>query len=382
MTSQVNPNNIDGTYPVAGQDNDSQGFRDNFTNIRNNLTYVKAEIEDLQTKAVLKSALLNSTLDNDFVGNAIVNPSFTSWRETYNNIGAASGAVTINFANGNFQKITMSGSTTLTFSWPSNTANQYVSIKLWVSNPNSAYTLTLPTSCTLGDPDTIAGLSGTSPPIITFNASEIANNTEYLFEFFTVDGGTTIGIKDLIRNRDVDLSGFSISGNVSLDALTATGNVLLGSSINSTVGSNVVVRSNVGATSTTTGALVVAGGAGVAGNLVIGSNIVTTGGRINPNYAYVTLVDNQNYFANISYQTLYFDTASSATIANARIALPGSAIDGREINMSFLAPITALWVNSGNTAAVKWFPNTSVGSGNVSVKFVYSAGQATWLKSA
>ena len=55
MTSQVNPNNIDGTYPVAGQDNDSQGFRDNFTNIRNNLVYVKAEVEDLQNKAVLKS---------------------------------------------------------------------------------------------------------------------------------------------------------------------------------------------------------------------------------------------------------------------------------------------------------------------------------------
>ena len=48
MTSQVNPNNVDGTYPVAGQDNDSQGFRDNFTNIRNNLTFAKAEIEDLQ----------------------------------------------------------------------------------------------------------------------------------------------------------------------------------------------------------------------------------------------------------------------------------------------------------------------------------------------
>ena len=48
MTSQVNPNNIDGTYPVAGQDNDSQGFRDNFTNIRNNFTFIKAEIEDIQ----------------------------------------------------------------------------------------------------------------------------------------------------------------------------------------------------------------------------------------------------------------------------------------------------------------------------------------------
>ena len=67
MTSQINPNNIDGTYPVAGQDNDSQGFRDNFTNLRNNLTFAKAEIEDLQNKAVLKSALLNTTLSNDLL---------------------------------------------------------------------------------------------------------------------------------------------------------------------------------------------------------------------------------------------------------------------------------------------------------------------------
>jgi hypothetical protein len=144
----------------------------------------------------------------------------------------------------------------------------------------------------------------------------------------------------------------------------------------------VVIRSNVEATNTTTGALVVTGGVGVAGNLVIGSNIITTGGRINPNYAYVTLTDNQNFFSNINYQTLYFDTASSVTIANARIALPSSAIDGREINMSFLAPITALWINSGNTAMVKWFPNASVSSGNVSVKFVYSTAAGTWLKSA
>ena len=36
MTSQINPNNIDGSYPVAGQDNNSQGFRDNFTNLKVN----------------------------------------------------------------------------------------------------------------------------------------------------------------------------------------------------------------------------------------------------------------------------------------------------------------------------------------------------------
>ncbi len=64
MTSQVDPTIIDGTYPVAGQDNNSQGFRDNFTNIKTNLTYVKEELEDLQSKVLLKSALTGTTLDN------------------------------------------------------------------------------------------------------------------------------------------------------------------------------------------------------------------------------------------------------------------------------------------------------------------------------
>ena len=47
MASNINSNNIDGTYPIAGQDNDSQGFRTNFTNIKNNLAYAKSEIDDL-----------------------------------------------------------------------------------------------------------------------------------------------------------------------------------------------------------------------------------------------------------------------------------------------------------------------------------------------
>jgi len=30
MASQIIPETIDAQYPVAGQDNDTQGFRDNF----------------------------------------------------------------------------------------------------------------------------------------------------------------------------------------------------------------------------------------------------------------------------------------------------------------------------------------------------------------
>lgn len=373
MTSQVNPNNIDGTYPVAGQDNDSQGFRDNFTNIRNNFTYMKAEVEDLQNKAVLKTNLNNTTLSNDFFGNAIVNASLTSWRETYKDVGLTDGSTTISFSNGNYQKIRLNSATTVNFSFPSNVSGQVASIKLWVNFPSAdpARTLTFGTIPTLGDPDTIAGYNA---GVITFNAAELANNTDYLFEIWTVDAGTTLGVSDLIRSRDIQLSGDIIAGG-----LTSNGISILGSG-----SSNVVVAatSTSPSGSTTQGALVVKGGAAIVGNVNIGANLITQGGRINQNYAYVTLTNDRNYFANIQHQTIFFDTASSATIANARIALPSAAIDGREINMSFLAPITALWVNNGNTAAVKWLPNTAVSSGNVHIKFIYSVGQSTWIRSA
>lgn len=305
MTSQVNPNNIDGTYPVAGQDNDSQGFRDNFTNIRNNFTYIKAEVEDLQSKAVLKTALTNTTIDNNLQGNAIVGASLTAYRETYNDIGSASGAITVDFTNGNFQKITMSGSTTLAFSFPDSASGQYTSIKLWVVNPNAGYTLTLPSVCTLGDPDSIAGLAGTSPPIITFNSAEIANNTNYLFEFFTVDKGTTIGIRDLIRNRDIDLSGLSITGNLALDNISASGNVVTTNGIfwsgnglpfspsggsgsfttvaasSTIIGSgNIVAAATTTSTGITTGSFVAKGGVGIAGNVNIDSNLWVNSGNI------------------------------------------------------------------------------------------------------
>lgn len=327
MTSQVNPNNIDGTYPVAGQDNDSQGFRDNFTNIRNNLAFAKAEIEDIQNKAIFKTALSNSTLDNDFYGNIIANPSLRGYRETIRDIGASSGSVTLTFVNGNTQRIELVEDTYLTFSFPSNADNQYASIKLEVTVNNPNYQLYLPTAVSEGDFSTIAGLTGTNPPIITFTAEEIARTNKFMFEFYTMNKGTSIGIRDLTRNR----------------------------SLSSTVSST--------------------------GNVVVGDNLITTGGRINSSYTYVTLVNNQNFYANTGYHTIFFDTAVSGTIANARVSLPADVVDGQEMVLSFLAPITSVWVNKGNTVPVMWFSNSEVSSGNVSVKLTYSSAASNWLRS-
>jgi hypothetical protein len=411
MTSQVNPNNIDGTYPVAGQDNDSQGFRDNFTNIRNNFTYIKAEVEDLQSKAVLKTALTNTTIDNNLQGNAIVGASLTGYRETYNDIGSVSGSITVDFTNGNFQKITMSGSTTLAFSFPDSASSQYASIKLWVVNPNASYTLTLPSACTLGDPDSIAGLAGTTPPIITFNSAEIANNTNYLFEFFTVDKGVTIGIKDLIRNRDIDLSGLSITGNLALDNISASGNVVTTNGIfwsgnglpfspsggsgsfttvaasSTIIGSgNIVANATTATTSSTTGALVVAGGVGVAGNVFVNGNLIINSGIINPDYFLANVVTAQNLFANVNYNRFIANASPTGTVANLFITLPNSVEDGRQLEFTTMTGITSCFVSNmtpGVTSvyglANTWANSASI-TNSVSIKLMYSAAVGRWFK--
>jgi len=66
MASKINATNIDITYPIAGQDNDTQGFRTNFTNIRNNLNTAGLEISALQANVVT----LQSTTSNLVHSNA------------------------------------------------------------------------------------------------------------------------------------------------------------------------------------------------------------------------------------------------------------------------------------------------------------------------
>ena len=50
MTSQIDPSKIDTTYPIPGRDNDSQGFRTNFSSIKQGLTQAASEISILQAQ--------------------------------------------------------------------------------------------------------------------------------------------------------------------------------------------------------------------------------------------------------------------------------------------------------------------------------------------
>jgi hypothetical protein len=319
--------------------------------------------------------LLNTTLNNDFVGNVIANPALSSYRETYTDIGAPGSSATLDFTNGNFQKITMSSSLTLAFSFPTNTSGQYASIKLWIVNTNNAWTLTLPASVTLNGPLSVGGAAG-SPITITFTANEIANNTNYLFEFYTVNGGTTVGIIDHTRNRDIALTALAVSG-----AFSANGTVALGSG-----SSNVVVEATTSTASSTTGALVVRGGAGIAGNAFVNGNLIINNGIINPDYLLANVVTGQNLFANVNFNRFIANASPTGTVANLFITLPDSVEDGREIDIVSLTPITSCFVSNMTPdvtsvygLANNWSASASL-TNSVSIRLLYNTAVGRWFK--
>lgn len=213
MTSAINYNNIDGTYPVAGQDNSSQGFRDNFTNIKNNFQSAYDEITDLQNKVILKSPLNNGIFSNDMQGNVITNATLQGARDQVYNLGNSGGIVNIDFNTGSYQTLTLASSVTFTFSNFSQTNGAYAKVKLQITVSNLNYTVTFPASVTIGT-DVIAGMISN---VITFSQTGT-----YVFELGTTDGGTTFIIQDLLRCQD-SVQGGNLSIVTSINGNTTTG---------------------------------------------------------------------------------------------------------------------------------------------------------------
>jgi len=177
MASNIVPGNIDGTYPKAGQDNSSQGFRDNFSAIKNNFTESKTEIEALQTNKA------NLDASSDFTNNEVLRAKFKNTSETvYDHGTEAGGNVTLNHANGHYQTLTVTADTTFTFTnFPSGAMGRMI-LDITV-NPTSTGILTFPSAVIKAD--NVHGSDGTSDQITT-------GLGRFLFEFMSPDGGTTV----------------------------------------------------------------------------------------------------------------------------------------------------------------------------------------------
>ena len=234
MTSSINPNNIDGTYPVAGQDNDSQGFRDNFTSTKTNFQFAAAEITDLQNKAILKSALTGTTLNNNMGGSLLIDAQLQDMSETRVSLGTVvtGNTATIDYSAGPYYTFTTSGSAgtislSLTNFSPSGTASR---VRVQANVTNAGHTLTLPAAVNVNN----VGIQGLSGNVITFRSPGV-----YEFEFETINGGGNVSIFDLNRAQNYYYNPlflavpelFSATGNISLvtttTVITANTNPLL-----------------------------------------------------------------------------------------------------------------------------------------------------------
>ncbi len=186
MTSQINQNTIDSTYPVAGRDNSSQGFRDNFSAIQTNLGFAAAEISGLQSNAVIRNQ------DNDLGGNTTVTAGvYRNSRDSIYALGSASGAVNIVYTRSSYQTINLAGSVVLTLSDFGVAAGQQTRIRLEITVADTDHTVTFPASVSINI-DTVAYATG--------QTVRFADVGTYVFELSTNNGGTSFNISDLTRN--------------------------------------------------------------------------------------------------------------------------------------------------------------------------------------
>lgn len=387
MTSQINYNNIDGTYPVAGQDNSSQGFRDNFTNTKNNFQTAYNEITDLQNKVLLKAPLAGSTLNNDMQGNLITNALTQGFRELLYAFGTVSGAIVIDFNVGTYQTMTLGGSTTATFANFTSLSGTFAKLRLQVTVSNPSYTLTL-----TGTFNNIASVSGASSNTITFDGAGV-----YVFEISTIDGGLTYNISDLTRNYDtvqggaltvtttvagtatagitmtVANVGGTAVGNITAtnfignfvssgNAATYTGNVTAGNVITTGVfvgNIATAIQPNITLLGTLS-SLSVSGNANVGNLTVTGMSDFCGGDMYGVQFANAINSGSTQLFSNVGLAVV---NPTSSTIATHTVIMPATPNPGQIIRIVFANTVTTLTQSGSGSDTV----NGGITTGNTSV---------------
>lgn len=193
--SSINPNNINGQYPVAGQDNDSQGFRDNFTNIKNNFTFAKGEIEDIQSKVIVTSALDGFALDNDLNNTLLKGAQLIRTTETIKDLGPSGSDLTVNWTEGHFQLFELTDNVDLTLSnWPESGYMAKLRLMINVTNVASYDTVYLVNILTWVGLDNVLGGSSFD------NSITFTENGRYIYEFSRY-GTSDIFVEEVLMER-------------------------------------------------------------------------------------------------------------------------------------------------------------------------------------
>ena len=226
--SSINTNPINVNYPVPGVNNNSQGFRDNFASIVNNLNTAATEITDLQNNVVVKQALSGTTVNNNMANTLISNASVRGFRSTTYNLGnALANTVLVDVSLGDVQYGTVAANTVINFgSWAPTGTQSNVQLNLSVSNATAVLQFSSNViisnntgSTTLENFSNIGGLTSITVP---YGVTEL----NYLIS--TVDCGNTLYITPInrprvstaIQQRSPIPTGFQgdVAGDIAVDA--------------------------------------------------------------------------------------------------------------------------------------------------------------------
>lgn len=195
--SSINFESIDQTYPVAGQDNNSQGFRDNFTYIKSAFTTTKAEITALETN----TAKLNDA--NDFGGgilsNAQLQEVYTQFSNkgtfTFNASTSATPEVAINIGDAEFFNVNFAVSNAA----PATSYNPEFTVRLggWpVSNLHANIKISFTGGAANFTPRfifvTTAGIFRLSTTLDTTGRTLSTGGETKVVELYSNDGGITV----------------------------------------------------------------------------------------------------------------------------------------------------------------------------------------------
>lgn len=179
MTSQINYSSIDASYPIAGQDNNSQGFRDNFSYIKNGLSTAANEISSLQTHTAKTND--DNNFNNNTIEEAVLNQVYSL--ATDHNAVPLTVNTDVSFTNGALQSFVVGDNIQLTLTdWP--TDGVYAVMRVHLKSDNVLRTVTLG--------NTIKESSSTTLPIALDNIG-----TEEVYEFWSLDGGTNVYLKHI-----------------------------------------------------------------------------------------------------------------------------------------------------------------------------------------
>jgi len=196
MTSQINPesNNYDAAYPVAGQDNNTIGFRQNFASIQQNFQYAKDEITALQTNTVQAGG----NVFNDLNGAVLYDTNLQNQSYAYIDLSNTAPTANVNYAVASFQELTANGNTTINLSnipAAGNTAIITLSINATAANTTATpYSVSI-ANVSSGNINTgIIGLSGS-----TFNFPRTNSNNAgvHTYQLITSDQGSTFTVTPL-----------------------------------------------------------------------------------------------------------------------------------------------------------------------------------------